>query len=296
MSDRSPLRQIALPDGTEIWTPRAFDALMLYRELIEDTPLGKHGIHVPAGGTIVDVGANIGLFAIAAARTAPDVRVHCFEPVPVLFDALERNLANHVPIAIAHRVALGRHAGTADIVFDPYSTVTGSLYPEVFRSAATPGTSLLAWTRAGLADLERVEPSTLTRALRRGLEHPWIAPPLLVALLPVAALLSLRARIFTRRHSCDVRRLSDVLAAHRRAPVDLVKIDVEGAEEDVLLGIDDEDWPLLRQFIIEVHDVDGRLERMTALLQARGYETVRHRQPWALHVTMNIWTLFARQT
>ena len=294
MINDAPLRQIRLPDGTEIWTPRAFDALMLFRELVEDAPLGRHGVDVPAGGTIFDVGANIGLFAIAAARTASDVRVHCFEPVALLFDALERNLAIHLPSAIAHRVALGRQAGTASIVFDPYSTVTGSMYPDVFRRAAAPGTSVLAWARAGLADLERVEPGTLTRALRRGLENPWTAPPLLAALLPVAAFLAVRARIFTRRQPCDVRRLSDALQAHGRAPVDLVKIDVEGAEEDVLLGIDDDDWPLLRQFIIEVHDVDGRLDRMAALLEARGYHTVRHRQPWALHVTMNIWTLFAR--
>lgn len=37
---------------------------------------------------------------------------------------------------------------------------------------------------------------------------------------------------------------------------------------------------------------DG-LERMTALLRARGYRTVRARESWALHVMMNISTLYA---
>jgi hypothetical protein len=295
MTSHAALSEVGLPDGTRIWTPRAFDALMLYRELIEDAPLGKHGVDLPAGATVFDVGANIGLFAIAAARTAPDVRVHCFEPVPLLYEALRRNLAAHLPSAIPHRVALGRQAGTASIVFDPYSTVTGSMYPDVFRRAAAPGTSGLAWARAGVADLERVEPGTLTRALRRGLANRWTAPPLLAALMPAAAFLAVRARIFTRRHPCEVRRLSDELRAQGGAPVDLVKIDVEGAEEDVLLGLDDDHWALVRQFIIEVHDVDARLERIAALLEGRGYDTVRHRQPWALHVTMNIWTLFARR-
>ena len=46
------LRQIGLPDGTDVWTPRAFDALMLFRELVEDTPLGKHGVHMGAGAKL----------------------------------------------------------------------------------------------------------------------------------------------------------------------------------------------------------------------------------------------------
>jgi phthiocerol/phenolphthiocerol synthesis type-I polyketide synthase E len=36
--------------------------------------------------------------------------------------------------------------------------------------------------------------------------------------------------------------------------VDLVKVDVEGSEMEVLEGIADEDWPRLRQPVIEVHD------------------------------------------
>ena len=41
--------------------------------------------------------------------------------------------------------------------------------------------------------------------------------------------------------------------------IDLLKIDVEQAEADVLAGILDADWPLIRQLAAEVHDLDGRL-------------------------------------
>jgi hypothetical protein len=287
------LRRVRLPDSTEIWSPRAFDAMMLFRELVEDRPYDKHGIDVPAGGTIFDVGANVGLFALTAARATPHLRIHCFEPVPLLFEALRRNLAAQVPHAVAHRVALARTGGPGSIVFDPYSTVTGSIYPDIFRRAAGPGTSLLAWAKAGIADLERVEPGAMTRALRAGLANAATAPLALTAMLPIYALLDLRRRLFTRRLRCELRRLSDVLTTLGRPAVDLIKVDVEGAEEDVLLGIDDGDWPLLRQFVIEVHDLDGRLDRMAHLLETRGYRTVRDRQPWALHAVMNISTLYA---
>jgi FkbM family methyltransferase len=53
-------------------------------------------------------------------------------------------------------------------------------------------------------------------------------------------------------------------------PVDLLKVDVEGAELDVLTGIDEPHWPLIRQVSLEVHDQDGRLARICELLSARG--------------------------
>ena len=43
-----------------------------------------------AGSTVVDVGANIGAFAIAAARRCHrDLRLICCEPVPALYRAVE---------------------------------------------------------------------------------------------------------------------------------------------------------------------------------------------------------------
>ncbi|MEN3362003.1 MAG: hypothetical protein V7637_5985, partial [Mycobacteriales bacterium] len=39
-------------------------------------------------------------------------------------------------------------------------------------------------------------------------------------------------------------------------PVDLLKIDAEGAEVDVLRGLDARHWPLIRQAVVEVQDVD----------------------------------------
>lgn len=65
-----------------------------------------------------------------------------------------------------------------------------------------------------------------------------------------------------------VDRLSSYLLAER--PVDLLKVDVEGAELDVLLGIDAAHWPLIRQVSLEVHDQQGRLGLVCELLRARG--------------------------
>lgn len=72
----------------------------------------------------------------------------------------------------------------------------------------------------------------------------------------------------------DVERLSTFLTAGRQ--IDLLKIDVEGAELEVLQGIDEEHWPSIRQVLIEVQDLDGRLAAICALLRGYGLEpTVR---------------------
>jgi len=65
-----------------------------------------------------------------------------------------------------------------------------------------------------------------------------------------------------------VERLSAYLTDGR--PVDLLKVDVEGDELDVLLGIDDAHWPLIRQAIMEVQDYQGRLGAVCDLLASHG--------------------------
>lgn len=67
----------------------------------------------------------------------------------------------------------------------------------------------------------------------------------------------------------DVERLSSFLGDD---PVDLLKVDVEGAELEVLQGIDKEHWPLVRQALLEVQDLDDRLAAVTELLRAHGLE------------------------
>lgn len=68
--------------------------------------------------------------------------------------------------------------------------------------------------------------------------------------------------------------------------VDLLKVDVERAELAVLRGVDAADWPRIRQVSMEVHDVDGQLERVLDLLRTQGrFEKAREAAPClrALH-------------
>lgn len=71
--------------------------------------------------------------------------------------------------------------------------------------------------------------------------------------------------------TASVERLSSFLEEGRT--VDLLKVDVEGAELEVLQGIDDEHWGLVQQAVLEVQDLDNQLKDVVDLLESRGMST-----------------------
>ncbi|KAG6033291.1 hypothetical protein E4U19_006549 [Claviceps sp. Clav32 group G5] len=104
-----------------------------------------------------------------------------------------------------------------------------------------------------------------------------------------------RLREERREVPVPVRRLSDVL---RQMPglvrVDLLKIDVEGAELDVLRGLDDDHWELVRRIVMEVGDEHGDLAAAETLLRGRGFDVLSERAAWAPE-TLPMYTLMARR-
>ncbi len=76
---------------------------------------------------ILDLGANIGIFAIRYGNEFPTVPIYCFEPNPDVYKRLVRNLeANGLTNAVAVNAAAAECAGIQPF-FVGRSTVTGSL-------------------------------------------------------------------------------------------------------------------------------------------------------------------------
>ena len=73
------------------------------------------------------------------------------------------------------------------------------------------------------------------------------------------------------RVECRLIPLSEVIQKENINQIDLLKIDCEGAEWSVLKGINDEDWSKIKSLVIEVHDIEGRLENVRKLLQNKGF-------------------------
>jgi FkbM family methyltransferase len=65
------------------------------------------------GPVVLDIGANIGAFALWALDRWPGCRLHCYEPLPSNFELLERNLAHRLGPAVSlYPFAIGDPART----------------------------------------------------------------------------------------------------------------------------------------------------------------------------------------
>jgi FkbM family methyltransferase len=75
---------------------------------------------------MLDIGANIGVYAVHLSRLEGIAALHCFEPAPATFEELARNVAlQEAPGRFAlHRVALSDRAGRAELAL--YGAMAGN--------------------------------------------------------------------------------------------------------------------------------------------------------------------------
>ena len=274
------LSRIAAPDGQLVYCTRREE---VHNVAAQITLYLQHGISIKPGDCVIDVGANIGLFALEAARRG--ARVHAFEPMPATFAALQANAqqanaqeapksATRAPKSAirAHNLALGADAGAATFAYFRWLSALSTRFPEWIGKNAASG------AMAVLDDAElaprfgwfRRAPRPLRRALVAGVVRIFLRP---------------------RPISCRVETLSRAIHALQIEKVDLLKIDVEGAEWDVLRGIHSGDWNRIEQVVAEVHDENGRVAEVEKLLRARGFSVVSEPEPQS--AAWGVWLVWA---
>ena len=107
------------------------EAEFLYEEIFVRRAYFQSGVSLPATGqpTVVDVGANIGLFSLACHRANRRCRLVAVEPAPAAFAVLERNLS-HVSGATCVRQALAESAAArGQLTVYPDATAESSRHP-----------------------------------------------------------------------------------------------------------------------------------------------------------------------
>jgi len=119
--------------------------------------------------TVLDVGANIGQFAIAAAKFFPQATIHAFEPLPSAAAVLRRHAAG-LPRVKVHQVALSDREGRAAFRVSANSVSSSLLRATGAHSDAFPGA----------AAVQEIE--VLVSTLDREVQKVPLEPPVLLKL------------------------------------------------------------------------------------------------------------------
>ena len=122
----------------------------IYLDRVYDVP----GVDLAGCRSVLDIGGNVGLFALYVAAQAPDVYIHCFEPDPTNFEILEGNLTvNRVP-AKAYRAAISTTSGTGHL----HAQGNSFEYSLGTAGPSTIAVDCIAWDRVfSLTGVERFD-------------------------------------------------------------------------------------------------------------------------------------------
>ena len=71
---------------------------------------------------------------------------------------------------------------------------------------------------------------------------------------------------------CPVRCLGDIIQEEGIGEIDYLKIDVEGAELDVVEGLYPNDWLKVKQIAVEVEPTRSKIPKFEQLLEKHGFE------------------------
>ncbi|HEX6290123.1 MAG TPA: amino acid adenylation domain-containing protein [Herpetosiphonaceae bacterium] len=255
-----------LPNGLVVAHVNKHETEFLYNEIFQQQSYLRHGITLHDGACVFDVGANIGLFSLFVGERCPGATVYACEPIPAVFEVLRTNAQLYdfkiIPI----------QAGVADTPGEA-----------VFTSYAHASTMSGRYVDA---DEER----QVIRSLVLTQEHEAHgAAPLDETLLDEM----IADRLTSERSTCPMTTVSEMIRRYNVERIDLLKIDAQKSELDVLDGIEPQDWPKIRQIVLEVHDIAGRVGHVQSLLERQGYQ-VAVEQETALADTP-LYNLYARR-
>jgi FkbM family methyltransferase len=235
------------PNGMDIYHHSRAETKFVYKEIFEDRVYFRHGIALARGESVLDIGANIGLFTIFAKENFEGIKAYAFEPSPVIFPLLEANLVKYGNSALACNCGLAKKRGEATFTFYPGYSIMSGFHTERDQDTKT----LRAGIRSHLIDEGMTAAEIQDRFVNNMAE---------------------KALAQEQRHVCELRTVSDILDQEDIGSVGLIKIDAEGSELDILAGIRSEHWQRIRQIVMEIHDPKETVcPRIRTVLEAQGF-------------------------
>lgn len=258
--EREDLNLTTLPNGIDIFQHNKSETLLQYQEIFLNQEYTKHHITLNEGDTVIDVGANIGMFSLFFGSQINNLKIYAFEPIPEIYSILKSNLDMHQINATCVNNGLSNKHQNCDFTYFPNASVLSGINPD-----QTEVERLLKDT---IASKNIVDNNSHSKIIKASLHKKQI-----------------NAEFFT---------LSEIIKSHHIEHIHLLKVDVERHELEVLQGISKEYFELIDQIIVEVHDFDERLKIIKSLLNQHGF-LVNIEKP-SLIKDKNMVILYARKS
>ncbi len=237
-----------LPNGLEVYQNNEGETDFLYNEIFHKEMYFKNGITLADNSTVLDIGANIGMFTLFVNSKSKNCNVYAFEPLPPTYDILKLNTGS-LPNVTAVNLGLSDEIKEAQFAYFP--TMSTDSVQIKYRDNHDKD------LRFGLLNHYKND-FTDPKALNRFVDHV-MTPKLL------------KEEIF----NCRLTTISEIIRSYNLTGVDLLKIDVEKSEFEVLEGIDKDDWSKIRQIVMEVHDLnDEQIKQLENIFRTNGFQVV----------------------
>jgi FkbM family methyltransferase len=251
----TPISETTLPNGTKIFHLRQEEVPILYEQIQE---YFRNGVELHEGDIVFDVGANIGLFALwVYQQCKTNVSVYAFEPIPAIFEVLHSNAQRFDSEKIkCFPYGLSQESKSVEFAYHPNATALSSAYDDDLPELRNQ------LKQSVLRNLKDAPPSV--RWLRF---FPTFWQSLIIDN-------KLDRAFQVEQVTCQLKTLSEVIREHNVQQIDLLKVDVERSELDVFLGIEEQDWSKIKQIVVEVHNKDHRVEKITDLFKKHGLSKI----------------------
>lgn len=263
------MRVTNLSDGTKVYCLKAPEAKMLDHHV---EGYFQHGISIKDNDVVFDIGANIGVFGIRATQKHKNLKIYCFEPIPDIAEVLQKNASEFSNGGmIVKQYGLSDKPGKAEFTYFPNTPALSTSLPD---------------------DWEH-NPKAFQNAVKGTMKNPpremrwmkWI--PTFSAPLIAKHLVKGKKQVH-----CELKTVSSVIEEEKIDKINLLKVDCEGAELKVLQGIAPEHWPMINSAVIEVHNIEGRLETIKELLAEKGFNQIHEEREQGLEDTQ-MYNLYA---
>jgi 31-O-methyltransferase len=255
--------KVSHPVIGEIYCLNASEARATLHEICDDQLYLQAGVSISTGDVVVDIGANIGVFTLYAAKQG--AQVYAYEPMPPTYTVLQQNVEAHGLDRLVHtrNIGLSDRAEEKMMFHYPNLSVCDSwtAQDKLFEHLSDN------WENA-LEIIEAADPDESAAIRRLGSRSERQA--------------AVRTRIKGLSASvvqikCKFDTLSSVIAQERIEFIDLLKLDAELADWEILNGVISKDWQRIRQLAMEVHAAyDVKL--ISQFLKDRGFEQVVSKQ------------------